>query len=119
MSRLIMGALEAKFADIIWEKQPVSAAELARIAMEVFGWKKPTTYTVIKRICEKGIFENTDGIVTALMSHDDYYTAIGEDIIDAFDGSVPAFVAAFSKRRALSPDDVAKLRQLVEEYEGE
>jgi len=117
MSRLLMGALEAKFADIIWEKAPVSASELARIAIDVFGWKKPTTYTVIKRLCDKGIFENNDGIVSVILTHDDYYTSIAENIIDAFDGSVPAFVAAFTKKKALSPDDVAKLRQMVEEYE--
>ena len=112
-----MGALEAKFADVIWENEPVTSSELAKRGEELFGWKKSTTYTVLKRLCEKNIFQNNKGTVTSVISRDEFCSAKSEMFVkESFNGSLPAFIAAFSKRNALSAEDVAELRRMVEEY---
>ncbi len=114
------GTIEAKFADIIWENEPVSSAELAKKSEEIFKWKKTTTYTVLKRLCDKGIFQNNKGTVTSLISRQDVYAVQSEKFVEqTFNGSLPAFFAAFSKRKKLSAAEVAELRKMIDEYEEE
>ncbi len=116
MGELTMGAIESRFAELIWEREPVSTAELNRLAKQELGWKKSTMYTVLKRLCEKGIFQMKDGVVTALLSRDAFRAAQSEQLIDAaFDGSVPAFLAAFTRRRKLSEQDIAEIRKMIDE----
>ena len=118
-NELRMGANELRFARIIWENAPLSSKRLAELAKERLGWAKTTSYTVLKRLCDKGLFKNEGAVVTALISREEYHALRGEQIVDRdFGGSLPAFVAAFTKRRSLSAAEVAALRALVDEYEG-
>ncbi len=120
MSELQMGSIETRFAEMIWQNEPVSSAELAKMAEAELLWKKTTSYTVLKRLCDKGIFQNVKGTVTSLISREDFFSLQSEKFVDeTFSGSLPAFLAAFTKRKALSPEEVAELRRMVEEYEVE
>lgn len=113
-----MGIVESRFADIIWENAPVSSAQLAKLAEQAFAWKKSTTYTVLKRLCDKGIFQNEKGTVTPRLTREEYYSFQSEKFVEeTFSGSLPAFLAAFTSRKALSPEEVAQLRRMVEEFE--
>ena len=114
-----MGTIEARFADIIWDGEPISSAELAKKAEAQLGWKKSTTYTVLKRLCDKGIFQNVGGVVTSVISREEFYARQSERFVnDTFEGSLPAFLAAFTKRKTLSSDDIAELRRMVAEYDS-
>ena len=118
MSEYQMGAVESRFADIIWENEPISSTELVKRSEEMLRWKKSTTYTVLKRLCEKGIFQNNKGIVTSLISRQEFYSVQSEKFVkETFDGSLPAFLAAFTARKHLTPEEVACLRRMISEYE--
>ena len=118
MNEYKLGPIESRFADIIWEREPIPSTELVRIAAAEFDWKKSTTYTVLKRLCEKGIFKNEGGSVTSVITKDDFYAARSEQFVEeTFGGSLPAFIAAFTKRKALSKSELDELRRMVEEYE--
>ena len=116
MADLTMGVIESRFAQLIWEREPVTTAELNRLAAQELGWKKSTMYTVLKRLCEKGIFQLEGGVVTSLLSRDAFRAAQSEQLIDdAFGGSVPAFLAAFTRRRKLSEQEIAEIREMIDE----
>lgn len=120
MSEMQMGAIESRFADIIWQHEPISSADLAKYSEEQLKWKKTTSYTVLKRLCDKGIFQNQKGTVTSLISRQDFYSMQSEKFVEeTFDGSLPAFLTAFTARKNLTPEEVAQLRRLVAEYEEE
>ena len=92
-----MGAVESQFAEIIWENEPISSTELAKRSEAIFQWKTSTTYTVLKRLCEKGIFQNNKGSVTSLISKQEFYSIQSEKFVaETFDGSLPAFLNAFT-----------------------
>lgn len=115
-----MGAVESQFADIIWENEPLSSAQLVKKSEEKLNWKKSTTYTVLKRLCEKGIFRNEKGTVTSLISKEQFYSLQSEKFVDeTFGGSLPAFLAAFTSRKKLTAKEVAELRRMVEDYKEE
>ena len=119
MSELQMGTLEGRFADLIWQNEPVSTNDLVIMGKDNFNWAKTTTYTVLKRLCVKGIFKMEKSMVTSLMSRDEFYAARSEIIVDSeFNGSLPAFLTAFSSRKKLSKDEVAKIREMIDNYEG-
>ena len=118
MADLQMGAIESRFADIIWQNEPISSTELAKRSEEELTWKKTTSFTVLKRLCNKGIFQNNKGTVTSLISREELYSMQSEKFVEeTFDGSLPAFLAAFTARKSLTPDEVAQLRRMVAEYE--
>lgn len=118
MSDYQMGAVESRFADLIWENEPISSTELAKRSEELLSWKKSTTYTVLKRLCEKGIFQNIKGTVTSLLSRQEFYSLQSEKFVEeTFAGSLPAFLAAFTARKNLTPEEVAQLRRMIAEYE--
>lgn len=118
MSDYQMGAVESRFADLIWENEPISSTELAKRSEELLSWKKSTTYTVLKRLCEKGIFQNVKGTVTSLLSRQEFYSLQSEKFVEeTFAGSLPAFLAAFTARKNLTPEEVAQLRRMIAEYE--
>lgn len=120
MPEMQMGTIEARFADIIWSHEPVTAAQIAKYAEAELGWKKTTSYTVLKRLCEKGIFRNEKGNVTALISREQFYAAQSEKFVEeTFDGSLPAFIAAFAKRKAISRADLDEIRRMLDKYEQE
>ena len=114
MSELRMGAIESRFADMIWQNEPVSSPELVKLAAQELSWKKSTTYTVLKRLCERGIFQNRDGTVTSLISKQDFYAVQSEKFVEeTFSGSLPAFLAAFTTRKKLSEAEIHELQELI------
>lgn len=120
MSELSMGAIESRFADIIWQREPVSSTELVKLALEEFGWKKSTTYTVLRRLCERGIFQNKEGAVTSLISRQEFYAMQSEQFVEGtFAGSLPAFLTAFTTRKKLSEEEIAELEMLIKSYRRE
>ena len=113
------GTAEAQFADMIWEKEPISSGDLAARAAEVFQWKKTTSYTVLKRLCDRGLFQNKNGIVTSLISREEYYARHSEQYVEeTFGGSLPAFLAAFGTRKKLSEQEIEELQQIIERMRG-
>ena len=120
MSNYQMGEMEALFADIIWENEPLTSMELAHRAEEVFGWKKTTSYTVLKRLCGKGIFRNDKAVVTSCMSKAEYTAARSEQFVDStFEGSLPAFLTSFLGRKKLTEAEAKELHRIVDEYREE
>lgn len=120
MIDLSMGAVESRFADIIWNNEPISSTELAKQSEALLQWKKSTSFTVLKRLCDKGIFQNNKGTVTSVISRKEFYSMQSEKFVEeTFDGSLPAFLAAFTARKNLTPEEVAHLRRIVKEYEEE
>ena len=116
MSELRMGAIESRFADMIWENEPVPSPELVKLAERELKWKKSTTYTVLKRLCERGIFQNLGGVVTSLISRQDFYAVQSEKFVEeTFSGSLPAFLAAFTTRKKLSEEEIAELQTLIDQ----
>lgn len=114
MSEMKLGEIESQFADIIWSNQPLSSGTLALLAAEQLGWKRTTTYTVLKRLCEKGLFQNENGTVSARMTKDEYISAQSEKFVsDTFGGSLPAFLTAFTRRKQLSDEDIAEIRDMI------
>lgn len=118
MGEMQMGAIESRFADIIWQNEPISTVELAKRSEAQLKWKKTTSYTVLKRLCEKGIFQNDHGTVTSLITRREFYSVQSEKFVEeTFKGSLPAFLAAFTARKPLTPEEVGHLRRMVAEYE--
>ena len=114
MSELRMGAIESRFADMIWQNEPITSPELVKLAAKELDWKKSTTYTVLRRLCERGIFQNNDGTVTSLISKQDFYAVQSEKFVDeTFSGSLPAFLAAFTTRKKLSDAEINELQELI------
>ena len=118
MSELQLGLIEAKFADLIWSHAPVSTSELVRLAEHTFGWKRTTTHTVIRRLCEKGLFENDGGTVQVRMSREEFYAKQSKKFVeDTFSGSLPAFLAAFTSGRGLTAEEAGELRAMIDQAE--
>lgn len=118
MDDMKLGLVESKFADIIWANEPLHSRELVRLCDEALNWKKPTTYTVLRRLCERGIFQNERGTVTSRISREEFYALQSERFVDdTFSGSLPSFLAAFAQRRALSPAEIAEIRKMIDAYE--
>lgn len=110
-----MGEIEARFADIIWENEPISSGLLAQLADKALGWKKSTTYTILKRFCQKGIFQNEKGIVSSLVNREEFRALQSEKVVEeAFGGSLPAFVAAFGSRNKLTDEEANQLQKLID-----
>ncbi len=117
---LKLGIVESRFADIIWNNEPLPSGELVKICERELCWKKPTTYTVLRKLCERGIFTNENGTVSSLISRQDFYSMQSQQFVEeTFDGSLPAFLAAFTARKQLSPEEVAALRAMIDSYEEE
>ena len=120
MNQMQMGAIESRFADIIWTNEPVATTELVKLSEAALGWKKTTTYTVLKRLCDKGIFRNEKSVVTSVISKDEFYSVQSEKFIDeTFGGSLPAFLAAFTKRKSLTKEEADELRRIVADFKEE
>lgn len=115
MAEIQLGVIEARFADMIWEREPVTSSELVKLAAEVFEWKRTTTHTVLKRLCDKGLFENNGGTVTSVISRAQFYAMQSRRFVeDAFDGSLPAFIAAFTKGSTLTSEEAAEIRRMID-----
>lgn len=118
MAELQMGPIESRFADIIWDNEPILSSELAKKSEAELTWKKTTSYTVLKRLCDKGIFVNNRGTVTSLISREQFYSMQSAQYVEeTFDGSLPAFIAAFTKQKKLSSKEIAEIQKMIEEAE--
>lgn len=112
-----LGAVESRFADIIWNHEPLHSRDLVALCQQELNWKKPTTYTVLRKLCERGIFQNVDGMVSSLLSRQEFYARQSEQFVaETFDGSLPAFLAAFTTRKHLSPKEVEEIRRMIDAY---
>ena len=108
---------EYRFCLILWENEPIKSSELVRLCRERLGWKPTTTYTVIKRLSERGVLKNEDTVVTSLITKEEAQAAeVGELIEKTFEGSLPAFIAAFAKHERLSEGEVAEMQSLIDRF---
>lgn len=115
-----LGAVEARFADIIWKNAPLSSGELVRLCADQLGWKKSTTYTVLKKLCDRGIFQNRNGTVTPLISRQSFYARQSQCFVEqTFQGSLPAFLAAFASEQKISPRDLEEIRRMLDQFDRE
>ena len=115
MSEVKLGAVEAKFADIIWSNEPLRTGVLVKLAEEELNWKRTTTFTILKRLCDRGIFQNKDRIVTSLISKEEFFALQSERFVnDTFKGSLPAFLASFGTRKKLYEEEVEELKKVIE-----
>lgn len=121
MSDYHLGEIESRFARLIWEREPLTSSELVKLAQQELNWKKSTTYTVLRRLIEKGLFRNEGGTVTSCLSWEEYASARSEHFVEeAFEGSLPLFLAAFSRRRRLTEGEIGEIQKLIEaQREGE
>lgn len=118
MNTTALGIVEQRFAELIWENAPINSGELVKLCQRELNWKKPTTYTVLRKLCEKGLFQNCNGTVTPLISQQEYAGIRSEQFVkETFDGSLPAFLAAFTTRKPLSAEELQQLRQMIDTYE--
>jgi len=117
MPDLELGAVQERFADIVWAHEPVASGDLVKICEKELGWKKPTTYTVLRKLCEKGLLQNVDGIVSSLISKDDFYSAKSEQVVkESYNGSLPAFIAAFVSRQNLSEKEADEIQKMIDTF---
>ena len=113
-----LGVIEARFADIIWSNAPLTTKELVKICENELNWKRTTTYTVLKKLCERKIFITENSTVKILISKEDFYAMQSEKFVeDTFNGSLPAFVAAFTSRKKLSEKEINEIKQMIKDFE--
>ena len=117
MDEIKLGVVESQFADIIWSNEPISSGKLVELCKQQLDWKKSTTYTVLKKLCERGIFQNDSGIVSSIISKDEFYAMQSERfVVENFGGSLPAFIAAFTQRNNLSKKDIEEIQKMIDSY---
>ena len=115
-----LGAVQERFADIVWANEPIGSGDLVKVCEKELGWKKPTTYTVLRKLCEKGLMQNEDGVVTAKVTREEFYAAKSERFVEeSFSGSLPAFIAAFVSQKRLSEKDAEEIRRMIDAYRKE
>lgn len=113
-----LGTVEARFADLIWANAPLTSGELVKLCERELNWKKSTTYTVLKKLCDRGLFVNSGGTVTPLLTREEYYGQQSHAFVEeSFQGSLPAFLAAFTHRRKLTAKEVAEIRAMIDAIE--
>ena len=114
-----LGLVESKFADIIWRNEPLHSRELVKLCEEQLHWKKPTTYTVLRKLCERGIFQNVEGMVSSVISRKDYNAMQSAKFVEeTFCGSLPALVVAFGSRKKLSDQEIDELQRVIDSMRG-
>ena len=117
MADLELGAVQERFADIVWENEPIGSGDLVKVCEKQLGWKKPTTYTVLRKLCEKGLLQNENGVVTSLVSKEDFYSDRSRQIVEeSFSGSLPAFVAAFVSKKKLTSEEADEIQSLIDAF---
>lgn len=117
MKNTKLGTIESKFADMIWNNEPISTANLVKLCEKELDWKRTTTYTVLKRLSERGLFQNENGTVTSLVSRNDFYSMKTESFVnETFGGSLPAFLASFASRKKLNKEEIDEIRKLIDNY---
>ena len=112
-----LGVVQERFADLVWDNEPIASGELVKICEKELEWKKSTTYTVLRKLCDKGIFKNEDGTVTSLISKEEFYSAKSKQIVDdSYSGSLPAFVAAFISNKKLTAKEADEIQKMINEF---
>ena len=115
-----LGAVQERFADIVWANEPITSGDLVKVCEKELGWKKPTTYTVLRKLCEKGLLQNENGIVTSLISKENFYSERSTQIVEeSFAGSLPAFVAAFISKKELTSAEVDDIQRMIDTFKNE
>ena len=119
MAEYKLGEVESIFADIIWNNEPLFSRRLAELAEERLNWKRTTTYTILKRLCDRELFQNNNGTVTSRISREEFYARQSERFVeDTFQGSLPAFLAAFGSRKKLSDQEIDELQKIIDSMRG-
>lgn len=119
MAEYKLGEIEMRFADIIWQNEPLSSGELVKLCEKELDWKKSTTYTILHRVCERELFQNEGGVVTSLVSKEEFLAGQSEKFVeDTFHGSLPKFLAAFTRRKKLSDKEIEELQKIIDENRG-
>ena len=117
MAEIKLGMVEARFADLIWHHAPMTTKELTQLCQQELNWKRTTTYTVLKKLCDRGIFCMKDSVITVLLSKDEFYAIQSEQFVqENFHGSLPAFIAAFTTRKAPTPEELSQIMEMIEQY---
>ena len=116
-----LGEVQNRFAELIWENEPIGSGQLVKLCEKELGWKKPTTYTVLRKLCEKGLFQNENGIVTSVISREEFQFAKSEKVVEEnYKWSLPAFFAAFTSRKKLSKEEIEEIQSMINQMrEGE
>ena len=116
MERYHLSGSEYRFLQVVWEAEPVGSGQLVELCREKLEWKKSTTYTVLKKLCDRGLFRNDGGTVTAVVSREEFHAMQSERFVEeTFDGSLPAFLAAFTSRKKLSEEEIHQLQRLIDQ----
>lgn len=119
MEEYRLGVVETRFAELIWAHEPLTSGELVKLCAKELEWKKSTTYTVLKKLCDRGIFQNQDGLVTSVLSQKEFQSRQSRRFVeDTFSGSLPAFIAAFAEGGELSDQELLEIRRMIDSYEG-
>ncbi len=119
MEDLKLGVVEERFAELIWAHEPLTSRELAELCRQELNWKRPTAYTVLRKLCEKGLFRNVEGTVSSRISREEFRAMRGERFLsETYGGSLPAFVAAFTARNRLTEEEAEVLQRLIDEARG-
>ena len=120
MEDMKLGLVESHFADIVWKNEPIHSRELTKICEKELNWKRTTTYTVLKKLCNRGILQIQEGTITSLISKAEFYAIQSEKFVDeTFNGSFPAFFNAFSSRKKLTSEEIAQVREMIDSFEAE
>ena len=119
MKDMKLGYVESRFAQIVWENEPLTTNQLISLCAEELAWKRTTTYTVLKKLCDKGLFRTENSMVTALVSKREFEAMQSEQFVEeTFKGSLPAFLTAFNSRKKLSEDEIEELQKLIDRMRG-
>lgn len=115
-----IGEVQERFANLVWDHEPIPSGQLVKLCEQELNWKKPTTYTVLRKLCEKGLFRNEDGLVSAVLTREQFASRRSEQFVDnAFHGSLPAFVEAFTAQKGLSAQEAEEIQQMIDKFRKE
>ena len=118
MAEIQLGVIEARYADMIWAHEPVTSSELVKMTAVEFNWKRTTAHNVLRRLIDKGLFRNENGVVTAVISRDEFYSMQSRQYVeDTFAGSLPAFIAAFTQGSRITADEAEAIRRMIDKAE--
>ncbi len=120
MQDIELGAVQERFADLVWAHEPMGSGELVKLCQRELNWKKPTTYTVLRKLCEKGLLQNENGTVSSRISREEFYARKSEQIVaESYAGSLPAFVAAFLSKQGLSAGEAEEIQAMIDAFRKE
>lgn len=114
-----LGAMETRFAQLIWDNEPITSGDLVKLCQQALDWKKSTTYTMLRRLCQRNIFGNNGGVITAKLSAQQFLALQSQQFVEeTFDGSLPRFLAAFTLQKKLTDDEIEQLQKLIHQDRG-